>query len=179
MAALPSSATATVWTAARRAPKRELMTPVARNNWKVSAGMRNRSSRNGTAAFRLPKNVSRPGQRNSWIFRHRHRRIGEPSSEQNEADRQQLAGVGKIERRGHDHVGQRVGGFIDQPVLLEQFLACLDENRQDDEQIARHEGGDERVARRPEHFPIAKRGKRRRPVRAIPTARQATPRPRR
>ena len=60
MAALPSSATATVWTAARRAPKRELMTPVARNNWKVSAGMRNRSNRNGTAAVRLPKNVSRP-----------------------------------------------------------------------------------------------------------------------
>ena len=35
-------------------------TPVARTNWKVSAGILNMSSRNGTAEFRLPKNVSKP-----------------------------------------------------------------------------------------------------------------------
>ena len=63
MAALPSSATATVCTAASSVPKRELMTPVARNSWNVSAGMRNTSSRNGTAALRLPKNVSNPVKR--------------------------------------------------------------------------------------------------------------------
>ena len=60
MAALPSNATATVCTAAASVPKRELMTPVARNSWNVSAGMRNTSSRNGTAAFRLPKNDMNP-----------------------------------------------------------------------------------------------------------------------
>ena len=38
MAALPSSATVTVWTAARRAPKRELMTPVARKQLESIGG---------------------------------------------------------------------------------------------------------------------------------------------
>ena len=36
------------------------MTPVARNSWNVSAGMRKASSRKGTAAVRLPKKVSSP-----------------------------------------------------------------------------------------------------------------------
>ena len=33
--------------------------------------------------------------------------IGEPAGEQDEADRQQLAGVREVERRRHDDVGQR------------------------------------------------------------------------
>ena len=49
-----------VCTAATRAPNRELITPVAMNSWKVSAGIRNASRRNGTAALRLPKKVSSP-----------------------------------------------------------------------------------------------------------------------
>ena len=55
-----SSATVSVCTAATSDPTRELMTPVARNSWNVSAGIRNRSSRNGTAALRLPKKVTSP-----------------------------------------------------------------------------------------------------------------------
>ena len=65
MAALPSRPTTTVWTAASSEPKRWLMTPVARNSWNVSAGMRNMSSRNGTAALRLPKKVSQPVMANA------------------------------------------------------------------------------------------------------------------
>ena len=60
IAQLPSTATVSVCTAASSVPNRALTTPVARNSWKVSAGMRNRSSRNGTAAFRLPKKVTSP-----------------------------------------------------------------------------------------------------------------------
>ena len=60
IAALPSSPTATVCTPATSVPNRELTTPVARNSWKVSAGMRNRSSRKGTAAFRLPNSEKNP-----------------------------------------------------------------------------------------------------------------------
>ena len=36
-----SSATVSVWTAATSDPTRELTTPVARNSWNVSAGIRN------------------------------------------------------------------------------------------------------------------------------------------
>ncbi len=73
------------------------------------------------------------GQRELRIFLHRHRRIGKPSGEQNEADRQELAGVRKIERSGHDHIGQGSGRVVDKLVPIEQLLAGLDENRQDDE----------------------------------------------
>ena len=46
--------------AATSVPKRELKTPLATNSWKVSAGMRNMSRRNGTATLTLPKNVTSP-----------------------------------------------------------------------------------------------------------------------
>ena len=59
-ATLPRIATVTVCIAATSVPNRELITPVARNSWKVSAGRSNRSSRKGTALFRLPKNESSP-----------------------------------------------------------------------------------------------------------------------
>jgi Na+/H+-dicarboxylate symporter len=59
-AALPSRPTATVCNAAISDPNLELTTLVARNSWNVSAGILKRSSRNGTAALRLPKNVRNP-----------------------------------------------------------------------------------------------------------------------
>ena len=98
-----------MWTAASSVPNRELITPVARNSWKVSAGMRNRSSRNGTAALRLPKNVTRPESASCGIVGDGHDGIGEPAGKQHEADRQELAAVGEVERRRHDDVGQRRG----------------------------------------------------------------------
>ncbi len=107
IAALPSRPTVTVCTAASSEPNRGLITPVARNSWNVSAGIRNRSSRNGTAAFRLPKNVSSPVSGESRVRRARDGGVGEPAGEQDEAERQQLAGVREVERRRHDHVGQR------------------------------------------------------------------------
>src|SRR4029453_6095835 len=55
-----SRSTVKVGTAATSDPTRELITPVARNSWNVSAGIRNWSSRNGTAAVRLPKKLTRP-----------------------------------------------------------------------------------------------------------------------
>ena len=45
-------------------------------------------------------------QRQPRIVGERHRDVGEPAGEQDEADRQQLAGVRKVERCRHDDVGQ-------------------------------------------------------------------------
>ena len=70
-----------------------------------------------------------PGQRQAWIFRRRHRRVGEPAGEQDEADGQELAGMGKVEGRGYDHFWQRPGPFVDEFVTLEQILACLPQDR--------------------------------------------------
>ena len=68
--------------------------------------MRKRSSRNGTATLRLPKNVTRPGERQPRILRERHGGIGKPPGEEDEADRQQLPGVRKVERRRDDDLRQ-------------------------------------------------------------------------
>ena len=53
-------AIARMWTAASIVPNRALTTPVARYNWNVSAGIRNMSSRNGTATLTLPNRASTP-----------------------------------------------------------------------------------------------------------------------
>src|SRR4029077_14307910 len=60
-----SRVTVSVWTAATSDPTRALTTPVARNSWNVSAGIRNWSSRNGTATLRLPKKATSPASP-SW-----------------------------------------------------------------------------------------------------------------
>ncbi len=41
-------------------PNRELMTPVARKSWNVSAGTRAKSRRNGMATFMLPNRLTIP-----------------------------------------------------------------------------------------------------------------------
>ena len=46
--------------AAASVPKRELRTPVARKSWKVSAGTRAKSSRNGSDTLMLPKRLTIP-----------------------------------------------------------------------------------------------------------------------
>ena len=62
---VPARASTTMCIAAASVPKRELRTPVARNNWKVPEGTRTRSSRNGMAAFMLPNRLTIPA-RASW-----------------------------------------------------------------------------------------------------------------
>ena len=161
MAALPSSATATVWTAAANVPNRELMTPVARNNWNVSAGMRNTSSRNGTAALRLPKNDMRPGQCQPRVFRHSHGRARKPSREENEAQRQQLSGMREIERGRDDDVRKRRRPVVDGVRAHEQSFARLDQNRQHDEQVAGDECSDQGIAGWSEDLTVRNRRQRR------------------
>ena len=132
--------------------------------------MRNKSNRNGTAAVRLPKNVSRPVSASRGYSV-----TGTAASANHPANRMKLIDNslpvwGKLKDVGTITSGSASRRVIDKPMPLEQILACLNENRQDDEQIGRHKRGDQRVARRPEHLLIAKRGKRRDQSRQHPQA---------
>ena len=60
MAKPPRMARVSVCMAATALPIREFITLVALKRWKASCGRRKRSSRNGMAAFRLPKKLSSP-----------------------------------------------------------------------------------------------------------------------
>ncbi len=137
----------TVWTAATSDPTRELMTPVARNSWNVSAGMRNWSSRNGTAALRLPKKLRSPVSASCGYCETRHQRVGEPSREQHEAQGEQLPGVREVEGGRHDDVRQPARLAVVGIEPVEQRAARLDEGRQHDEEVAGDEGDHERALR--------------------------------
>ena len=95
--------------------------------------MRNRSNKNGIAAFRLPKNVSRPVSASRGYSV-----TGTAASANHPANRMKLIdnslpAWGKLKDVGTITSGSDFVGLVDEPVPLEQFLACLDENRQDDE----------------------------------------------
>ena len=102
------------------------------------------SSRKGTATLRLPKNVTSPVNASRGYSLKRHGRVREPPGKQDEADRQELAGVRKIERGGDDDLGQ-VRLLPRHAGALDERAARLDQHRQDDEQIAGNKRGDQRV----------------------------------
>jgi len=103
-----------------------------------------------------PEERHQPRQRQLRVLSDRHRRIREPPGKQHETDREQLAGVRKVERGRHDDVRQILLRLLDAR-LRYQRPARFDEHRQDDEQIAGDEGGDEAVARQREDVTGANR----------------------
>ena len=98
-----------------------------------------------------------PGQRQLGIARERHRRVSEPTREEDEAERQQLAGMREIERGRHNHLRQPARLIVARTQATQECLTGLHETRQHDEEIAGDERGDERVARLAEDIPDANR----------------------
>ena len=86
MAALPSKATATVWSAARSAPNRALMTPVARYSWNVSAGIRRKVQQERHRGVQAAEEGQEAGERETRIVTPPQRHVGEPRGEQDEAE---------------------------------------------------------------------------------------------
>ena len=101
-----------------------------------------------------------PGERQLRIVRQRHRRIGEPSRKEHEAERQQLPRVREVEGRRHDDLRQPAGLCVAGSSRPSSVLAGLHEARQHDEQVAGDARGDERVARLAEHIPGSNRRER-------------------
>ena len=118
----------------------------------MSAGIRNRSSRNGTATLRLPKNVTSPVSASRGYSA-----SGTAASANHPANRMKLIDSsfpvwGKLNDAGNDDVRQlRLRASGASP--LDERPARLDEDRQHDEEIAGDERGDERVAREREDVP--------------------------
>jgi hypothetical protein len=102
------------------------------------------------------------------VVRHRQRSVREPRNEGNEAQREQLARVWKIERDGHDDVGQPARLRIEVAPLAQQVLASLDEPRQHDEEVARDERHNEGVSRAGEQAPDRNAGEHRNETRQHP-----------
>ena len=101
-----------------------------------------------------------PGERQLGIVRQRHRRVGEPSREQDEAQGEELPGVREVEGGRHDDLRQPARLLVAGTEPAEQRAAGLHEARQHDEQVAGDERGDERVARLAENIPGSNRGER-------------------
>ena len=133
--------------AAARVPKRELTTPVARKSWNVSEGTRARSSRNGIAEFMLPNRLTIPASADLCPSCPRHHRVRIPGGKEHETEGEQLGHVGEVVERGDDYVRRRPLLRLVEPVLLQQFLRAVDQDRQHDKQFTGHEGGNQRVPR--------------------------------
>ena len=88
-----------------------------------------------------------PGERQLRVLRHRNQRVGEPSREQHEAQREELPRVREVEGRRHDDVGQPPRLAVEGIEPIEQGPARLDQRRQDDEQVAGDEGDHQRAVR--------------------------------
>ena len=80
---------------------------------------------------------------------------------------------GKLNDAGTITSGSAVVCSSVSPCRCEQVLARLDQDRQDDEQVAGHEGGDQRVTRRAQHLAVAESASAPTRAPAAPTAPRA------
>jgi hypothetical protein len=91
-------------------------------------------------------------QREVRIFRRRHRRIGEPAGEQDEADGQELTGMGKIEGRGDDHFRQRPCPLVDIENVQRDLLALHADKRDTEKDKEQNDRRDDVVRQRVERI---------------------------
>ena len=113
-----------------------------------------------------------PGECELRIARERHRRVCEPSREEDETQGEELSGVREVEGGRHDDLRQPAWLLVAGTQPAKKSVAGLHERRQHDEEVAGDGGGDERVARLAEYVSESNGGERRDQSREHPQAEQ-------